>query len=90
MGLSEPARVELADQEAMRTLCGGQSENLKIVARRLGVSVGQRGNAVLISGPGASVEFAQRLIRELYGLIVRGYRLYPEDVEQAIICRNKK
>lgn len=80
----EAARVEIADQEALRTLCGSQSGNLKIIARRLGVQVGQRGSAILISGPPQSAAFAERLLRDLYGLIARGYRLYPEDVEQAI------
>ncbi len=84
MSANEPVRIEFADPEAMRALCGGQSENLKILARKLSVSVGQRGNALILTGPKASTDFASRVVNELYQLIVRGYRLYPEDIDQAV------
>ncbi|MDR0966519.1 MAG: PhoH family protein [Myxococcales bacterium] len=82
--MNQPARVELADPEILRTLCGGQSENLKLIGKKLGVSVGQRGSCLLVSGATEAVAFADRLLRELYELLQRGYRLYPEDIDQAI------
>ncbi|MBQ4334012.1 MAG: PhoH family protein [Myxococcaceae bacterium] len=82
--MNQPARVELADADVLRTLCGGQSENLTIIGRKLGVRVGQRGSCLLVSGAPEAVSFADRLLRELYELLRQGYRLYPEDIDQAI------
>ena len=84
MSANEPLRIEFADPEAMRVLCGGQSENLKILARKLSVSVGQRGNVLILSGPKTSLDFAAKAVDALYQLILRGYRLYPEDIDQAV------
>jgi len=79
-----PARMEFDDSELVQALCGGHNENLKIVERRLGVSVGQRGAHLLVSGEVEAVKLAQHLLRELYALLRGGFKLYPEDVEQAI------
>ncbi|MGI5865614.1 MAG: PhoH family protein, partial [Myxococcales bacterium] len=82
--MEQPARVEFDDNDLVRTLCGGHNENLRLIERRLGVSVGQRGSNLLVAGEPSAVGFADRLLRELYGLLCAGYRLYPEDIEQAI------
>ncbi|MBI5543578.1 MAG: PhoH family protein [Deltaproteobacteria bacterium] len=82
--MEHPSRVEFDDHDLVRTLCGSHNEHLKIIERRLGVSVGQRGAHLLIAGEPAAVQLAQRLLRELYALLHSGYRLYPEDVEQAL------
>jgi phosphate starvation-inducible PhoH-like protein len=80
----QPARVEFEDNDLVRTLCGGHNENLKLIERRLGVQVGQRGAHLLVAGEPTAVAFADRLLRQLYGLLRTGYRIYPEDIEQAI------
>jgi len=82
--MERPARVEFDDNDLVQALCGSHNENLKLVERRLGVSVGQRGAHLLVAGEPAAVQLAQKLLRELYALLRGGYRLYPEDVEQAI------
>jgi phosphate starvation-inducible PhoH-like protein len=82
--MEQPARVEFDDNDLVRTLCGGHNENLKLIERRLGVSVGQRGANLLVAGEPGAVAFANKLLRELYALLRVGYRLYPEDIEQAI------
>ncbi len=82
--MEQPARVEFDDNDLVRSLCGGHNENLKLIERRLGVSVGQRGAHLLVAGEPSAVAFADRLLRQLYGLLQTGYRLYPEDIDQAI------
>jgi len=82
--MEQPARVEFDNNDLVRTLCGGHNENLRLIERRLGVSVGQRGSNLVVAGEPTAVGFADRLLRELYRLLVAGYRLYPEDIEQAI------
>jgi phosphate starvation-inducible PhoH-like protein len=82
--MEQPARVEFEDNDLVRTLCGGHNENLRLIERRLGVTVGQRGSNLLVAGEPSAVGFTDRLLRQLYELLSAGYRLYPEDVEQAI------
>ena len=76
--------VDLADNDVARTLAGTQNENLKVLERRLGVRVGQRGAALHLSGPDDRVDIAARLISQLLTLLKTGRPVYREDVEQAI------
>ncbi len=77
------ARLELPDNEGARALAGGRGENLKLIERRLGVQIGQRGNVLLISGTAEKVALAENLLVQLQDLIQRKYPLGLEDVEQA-------
>ncbi|CAM4421591.1 PhoH family protein [Corallococcus exiguus] len=78
------AKVDVRDNETTQVLCGNQNENLKLMERRLGVRVGQRGTELLLSGPADAVAFAVRLVENLEGMIRAGRPVYREDVEQAI------
>jgi phosphate starvation-inducible PhoH-like protein len=78
------ARLEFDDNDNVRSLCGAHNEHLKLIERRLGVQVGSRGGQIVLSGPdGERVKQAEVLVRELYDLVVSGYPLYLEDVDQA-------
>ena len=66
------------------TVCGRQGENLKLIERRLGVRVGQRGSELHLSGPAEAVAFAARLIEQLEAIVRAGRAVYREDVEQGI------
>jgi len=82
--MAEPsARLELIDNEGARALAGGRSENLRLVEKRFGVHIGQRGNVFLISGEPEKVQLAERLLAQLNALIEKKYPLGLEDVEQA-------
>ncbi|RKH64958.1 PhoH family protein [Corallococcus interemptor] len=78
------AKVDVRDNETTLALCGNQNENLKLMERRLGVRVGQRGTELLLSGPADAVAFAVRLVENLEEMIRAGRTVYREDVEQAI------
>jgi phosphate starvation-inducible PhoH-like protein len=75
--------LELQDGERARTLAGGRGEHLKLIEKRLGVTVGQRGTVFLLSGPPAQVALGENLLAQLDVLVQRGYPLGLEDVEQA-------
>ena len=78
------ARLEFPDNDKVRVLCGAHNEHLKLIERRLAVQVGSRGGQLVVSGPDEErVRTAETLLRELYELIVGGYPLHPEDVDQA-------
>jgi phosphate starvation-inducible protein PhoH and related proteins len=78
------ARVELRDSDVALALGGHQGENLKVLERRLGVRVGQRGTELHLSGPPEAVAFAARLLEQLERAVRAGRPVYREDVEQAI------
>jgi phosphate starvation-inducible PhoH-like protein len=76
--------VDVRDNATTLALCGNQNENLKLMERRLGVRVGQRGTELHLSGPSDAVAFAVRLVENLEEIIRAGRPVYREDVEQAI------
>ena len=82
--LMKSLNLELADNELARTLAGTQNENLKLVERRLGVRVGQRGTELHLSGTEEAVGAAAKLIDALTTMLKAGRPVYREDVEQAI------
>jgi phosphate starvation-inducible protein PhoH and related proteins len=77
-------RIEFPDNDRVRALCGAQSEHLKLIERRLGVQLGLRGGQLIVAGADAARQaLAERLLRELYGLLEEGFPLHLEDVDQA-------
>ncbi len=85
--MTEPrssARLEFADNDRVRALCGAHGEHLKLIERRLGVQIGLRGGQLNLVAPDpARLEVGERLLRELYGLLEEGFPLHLEDVDQA-------
>jgi len=80
----ETSRLEFPDNDKVRALCGAHSEHLKLIEKRLGVELGLRGTQLVLSAPDeARLRLAEGLLRELYDLVVEGYPLYLEDVDQA-------
>jgi phosphate starvation-inducible PhoH-like protein len=78
------ARLEFADNDKVRALCGAHNEHLKLMERRLGVQLGLRGSQIVVAAADeARVKLAEGLVRELYDLVEQGYPLYLEDVDQA-------
>jgi phosphate starvation-inducible PhoH-like protein len=81
---SRAVRIELPDNDRVRALCGAHNEHLKLIERRLGVQLGLRGGQLLVGGDDpAQLAVAERLLRELYGLLEEGFPLHLEDVDQA-------
>ncbi|HXI10261.1 MAG TPA: PhoH family protein [Thermodesulfobacteriota bacterium] len=65
-------------------LFGEGGENLKKFEKKLGVELNTRGSLVTVSGAPEKVETAERLIREMYTLLEKGYPLYPHDIDYAV------
>ena len=81
---SRSLRIELPDNDRVRALCGAHNEHLKLIERRLGVQLGLRGGQLMVGGEDpARLALAERLLRELYGLLEEGFPLHLEDVDQA-------
>ena len=77
-------QVELGDNDLARDLAGAQSENFRVIEKRLGVKLGQRGTSLHLSGADEAVALTEKLIAELTGLLKSGRHVARDDVEQAI------
>jgi len=58
--------LEPDDSERLANLAGPFDENLRQIELRLGVEIANRGNVFRITGPAASANAAERLLRSLY------------------------
>ena len=83
---SVPAVPHLAfnDPRLFRELLGNQDEHLKIAQRALGVKFRVHGTEMEIQGDQPESELAREVMRQLYGLLERGYPVYGSDVDYAI------
>jgi len=77
-------KITFSDINLARQLFGEQNKHLKIVSNAMQVQVHARGNTVMLKGDTISVELAQKVLKQLYGLLREGYPVYPSDVDQAI------
>src|SRR5690625_1751930 len=60
--------LEPVDNERLANLCGHLDEHLALIEKRLGVSIGARGNLFSIEGDAAAVAVTQRVLKWLYQL----------------------
>ncbi|QKK02602.1 MAG: PhoH family protein [Pseudomonadota bacterium] len=60
--------LEPVDNERLANLCGHLDEHLRLIERRLGVSVSARGNLFSVEGDGDAVRIGCRLLERLYRL----------------------
>ena len=77
-------QVAFADHELLRSLCGARNAHLALIEGRTGVSLHLRGNEIRIKGRTWEVELAEKVLKQLYGLLESDYPLYPSDVEYAV------
>ena len=72
-------------EEGIDTLFGTQDENLRRIEKAFLVSVSARGSEVRVGGEDVErVRAAERLIQDLSGLLQKGYRFRPGEVQTAI------
>ena len=72
------------DPRLFRELLGNQDEHLKVAQRALGVKFRVHGTEMEIQGDQPESELAREVMRQLYGLLERGYPVYGSDVDYAI------
>jgi len=77
-------KVVFDDLHAANTLFGAQGENLKRIARTIGVKINAKANALTIQGDEIEVHLSKRVLNDLYSLLKKGYPLYPTDIDYAI------
>ncbi len=81
---TEEKRVTFDNNEIARTLFGERNGNLRLVERKLGITINIRGNNIVLHGSPSELEVAQNLLVQLYGLLKEGYPIYDRDVEYSL------
>ena len=77
-------KVIFDDLQLTNLLFGAHSENLKRIARTVGVRINAKGNALTIQGERLDIELSIRVLNDLYSLLKKGYPLFPSDIDYAI------
>jgi phosphate starvation-inducible PhoH-like protein len=73
-----------SDHELVRALCGEHNAHLKLLEKKIGLSVNVRGNTLSLSGWDWEVELAEKILSQLYELLKKKYPVYLDDVQDAI------
>ena len=76
--------LEFHDPRLFRDLLGQHDQHVKILQNALRVRIKVRGASLVIDGDSLPVELANQILRQLYGLLERGYPVYASDVDYAI------
>jgi phosphate starvation-inducible PhoH-like protein len=77
-------KVAFDDLQLANSLFGAHSENLRRIARTIGVKINAKGNVLTIQGENLDVDLSKRILNDLYALLKKGYPLYPTDIDYAI------
>jgi len=77
-------KVVFDDLQTANALFGAHSENLRRIAKQVRVKINAKGNALTIQGDELDVHLSIRVLNDLYGLLKKGYPLYPSDIDYSI------
>lgn len=77
-------KVVFDDIQIANNLFGAHSENLRRIAKTIGVKINAKANELTIQGEPIDIELTRKVLTDLYSLIRKGYPLYPMDIDYAI------
>jgi phosphate starvation-inducible protein PhoH and related proteins len=77
-------KVIFDDLQTANALFGAQGENLRRIAKTVGVRINAKANAITIQGDDPDVILSKQVLNGLYGLLKKGYPLFPNDIDYAI------
>jgi len=77
-------KVIFDDLQIANALFGPHSENLRRIARTIGVKINAKGNSLTIQGDDLDIHLSKRVLNDLYALLKKGYPLYSTDIDYAI------
>ena len=75
--------LEFGDNNIIKELYGENNDNLKEIEGHYGIKIHSRGGKLNLEGEVEGVDSADRFLREMYGILEKGYTLDPADIELA-------
>ena len=84
-------KVHFPDNDTLKVLLGEQDKNRKVLEKLGRVRLNARGSFISISGDEQDCALIKNLLTQLYGIIEKGYSIYPNDIDYAhrILSRNR-
>ena len=97
--------LEPADNERLANLCGHLDDHLRLIEKRLGISIAGRGNVFSVEGEADAVQAGRRVLRKLYRQTEReiltpalvnlqlqqsGLEEADQDVDQDVVIRTRR
>jgi phosphate starvation-inducible PhoH-like protein len=80
----EGKRVTFDNNELARNLFGERNGNLRLIEKKLNITINIRGNDLMLQGGLPELEMAENLLNQLYGLLKEGYPIYGRDVDYSL------
>jgi phosphate starvation-inducible protein PhoH and related proteins len=77
--VTDTRTLEVSDTAVLLALVGPSGERLRILSTVLGVEATQRGNAILLGGPRAPLDLAERFLAETATLLRQGKSFSTDD-----------
>jgi phosphate starvation-inducible PhoH-like protein len=78
------SELEVDDTRVLLALAGPQNDKLKVLEREANVTVGLRGNKILLEGDAQNVALAERFLAETAGLLRQGVEVHSNHVARAL------
>ena len=78
--------------DVLPVLLGETDQNLKTIEKELEIEIGRGPEGLILEGQDAQIELASDLLRQLQGVVEKGERIWPGDIERAIkmLSRDRK
>ena len=81
---SESIKMQCDDIDLAQQLYGPQNEYLRLIEKKLHVTVNTRGNQLTVVGEAHDAQLAEKVLQELYAMLKAGQPVFREDVDRAI------
>ena len=82
-------KIDFNEYELMNVLCGEQNSHIKILEKRIGLSISSRGTELMLRGGDWEIDLAESVLIQLYELVKSSFPLYSQDIEHAIRILSK-
>ncbi|MGD9158094.1 MAG: PhoH family protein [Desulfobacteraceae bacterium] len=87
--LSLTKKMNFNEYEILNVLCGEQNKHIKIIEKRIGLSISSRGTELMLRGGDWEIDLAESILVQLYELVKNGFPLYSQDIEHAVRILSK-
>ncbi|MDD2464465.1 MAG: PhoH family protein [Desulfobulbus sp.] len=80
LNLETTKELSFTDNRVAQLLFGDLNRNLHTIEQATGVAINARGNEVQIQGRTHAVELAASTLEQMYGLLLKGYPVFSQDI----------
>ena len=83
-GNQSSKKLSFHDNTLVSLLCGEHNAHLRVIEKKIGVSVNVRGNEIYLQGGYWEIELAEKTLKQLYDLLKQDFPIFENDVGFAI------